>query len=87
MVQKVEGSKPIRQRTLTKGGNITVRLTSCLFCLDSAALVMLNEQHFYLFGQIQICQKGGQPFSDTSPKVSVFCIRLLSLPRAAPKDT
>ena len=27
-------------RTLTKMGSITVRLTSCLFCLDSAALLM-----------------------------------------------
>ena len=31
-------------------GSITVRLTSCWFCLDSAALLMLNKQQFYLFG-------------------------------------
>ena len=28
---------------------------------------MLNEQQFYLLGQVQISQTGGQPFSDTSP--------------------
>ena len=27
---------------------------------------MLNEQQFCLFGQIQISQTGGQPYSDTS---------------------
>ena len=47
--------------------SITVRLTSCSFWLDSAALLMLNEQQFYLFGQIQISQTGGQLYSDTSP--------------------
>ena len=52
------------QRTLTWG---EVRLTSCLFCLDSAALLVLNEQQFKLFGQIQISQTGSQPHSDTSP--------------------
>ena len=48
-------------------GSITVWLTSCLFCLDSAALLVLNEQQFKLFGQIQISQTGSQPHSDTSP--------------------
>ena len=28
---------------------------------------MLNEQNFYLFGQIQTSQTGGQPYGDTSP--------------------
>ena len=28
---------------------------------------MLNEQHFYLFGQIQTSQKGGQPYIVASP--------------------
>ena len=32
------------------------------FCLP-----MLNEQQFYLFGQIQTSQTGGQPYSNTSP--------------------
>ena len=31
-----------------------------LFSLDSDALFMLNEQQFYLFGQIQTSQTGGQ---------------------------
>ena len=28
---------------------------------------MLNKQQYYLFGQIQTSQTGGQPYSDTSP--------------------
>ena len=28
---------------------------------------MLNEQQFYLFGQIRTSQKGGQPYIYTSP--------------------
>ena len=42
-------------------GSITVRLTSCLFCLELTALPKLNEQQFYLFGEIQTSQTGGQP--------------------------
>ena len=53
-------------------GNTTVRSTSCLFCLVSAALFMLNEQQFYPFGQIQTGQTGGQPYKDTSPMLSVL---------------
>ena len=34
-------------------GSITVRLTYCLFCSDSNYLLMLNEQQFYVIGQIQ----------------------------------
>ena len=45
---------------------ITVRLTSYLFCLDSAALLLLNEKQFYLLGQTQTSQTGGQPYSDTA---------------------
>ena len=43
------------QRTLSYfvRGSITVRLTSCLTGLDSAALLMFNQQKIYLFGQIQ----------------------------------
>ena len=44
-------------------GSITVGLTSCLFCLDSAALPMLKEQQYYLFGQIKTNQTVGQPYS------------------------
>ena len=40
-------------------GSITVGLTSCLFCLNSAALLMLNEQQFYSFEQIQTSKTGG----------------------------
>ena len=47
---------------------MTVWLTSCLLCLDSATFVKLNEQQFYLFGQTQTSQTGGQPYSsDTFP--------------------
>ena len=48
-------------------GSITVWLTSCLSGLDSAALLMLNQQQIYLFGQIKSSQTGGQQYSDTSP--------------------
>ena len=48
-------------------GSITIWLTSCLFGLDLAALLMLNEQQLYLFGQIQTSQTGGQLYKDTSP--------------------
>ena len=48
-------------------GSITVPMTSCLFCLELAGLLNLNEQQFYLFGQMQTCQNGGQSYSDTSP--------------------
>ena len=37
----------IIKRTLTIGGRITEWLTSCLFCLDLAALRMFNEKQFY----------------------------------------
>ena len=57
-------------------GSITVRVTSCLFCLDSAALLMFDEQQFYLFGQIQTSQTEGQLFSDTFPngECSLLCL-------------
>ena len=35
--------------------------------LESATLLVLNEQLFFLFGQIQTSQTGGHPYSDTSP--------------------
>ena len=47
--------------------SITVQLTFCLFCLDSATLLMLHEQQLYLFGQMQTSQTEGQLYSDTSP--------------------
>ena len=48
-------------------GSIPGWLISCLLYLDSAALLMLNEQQFYLCDQIQTSQTGGQPYNDTSP--------------------
>ena len=33
---------------------------------------MLNEQQFYLFGQIQTSQTGGQPYNDIPPIESVL---------------
>ena len=30
-------------------GSITVHLNSCLFCLDSTALLMFSQQHLYFF--------------------------------------
>ena len=52
----------IEQKTLTYfiRGSITVQLTSCLFCLDLAALLLLNFKHIHLFGSIQTSQTGGQ---------------------------
>ena len=42
--------------------------TDLLFILFGfSCLVMLNKQQYYLFGQIQTSQTGGQPYSDTSP--------------------
>ena len=45
---------------------MTVQLTSCLFVLDSAAFLVLNDKQVYLYGQIQTSQAGGQAYSDTS---------------------
>ena len=59
-------------------GSITAKLTSSLFWLVSAALLILNEKQFYLFGQIQTSQTGGQQYNGTSPMVSVLCIYLPS---------
>ena len=43
-------------------------LTSCLFCVDSASLRMLNVQQFYMFSQIrQTNQARGQLCSHTTP--------------------
>ena len=45
----------------------TVQLTSHLYCLHSAALLMLDAEQFYLLGWIQTSQEGGQLSSDTFP--------------------
>ena len=60
-------SIPLPEKTNLRG-SITVWLTFSLFCFDSAALLILNEQQFYMLGQIQTSQIG-QPFSDTFPRV------------------
>ena len=44
-------------------GAITVQLTSCLFCSDSATLYLLNEQQCFACFIIQISQTGGQLYS------------------------
>ena len=44
-------------------GSITVQPTSCLFCLELAALFKLNDK-----------QTGGHLYSDTSSSVSVLCL-------------
>ena len=57
-----------REYSLTRyyvWGSITVGLTSCFICLDSAAFIMLNWQQLYLCGQIQTSQTGGQSYSET----------------------
>ena len=61
--------RPTYQENTYLRGSITVHFTLCLFNLDSVDLFLLNEKQFYLFGQIQISQTGGQPFSDTFPWV------------------
>ena len=50
---------------------ITVWLTSCLFCLDLSALLMSTKHQFFLFGQIQTSQTGGQLYNDTSSRLYV----------------
>ena len=45
--------------------------------MDSAALLMLNEQQFVLFGQIQTSQTGGHLYSDTSPYGECSLLRRL----------
>ena len=56
-------------------GSITVQLSSCLFCLDSVALLMLNLHQLYLVGQIKISQTGGQLYSDTYPYADCLLYR------------
>ena len=54
-------------------------MTSYLFCVDSAALLLLNEQQFYWFGQIQTSRTGGKPYSDTSPMLSILLLDPIDL--------
>ena len=71
-----------RQRTLTIGGSITVRLTSCLFCLDSAALLVLNQHYIYM----QTSQTVGQSFSNTSSNGECSLDSGLGIQQASPVD-
>ena len=48
-------------------------LTSCFICLDSAALLLLNEQQFHLYDLNQISQTRGPLYRDTSPVVTGIC--------------
>ncbi len=49
----------------TKGGSITVLLTSCLTGLDKSALQIKTK--IVSCHTAACCQTGGQPYSDTSP--------------------
>ena len=52
-------------------GSITVQLI-CLFCLDSAAILMMNQYQLYLLGSIKTIQTGGgHPYSDTAYHLSL----------------
>jgi len=62
----------------TKGGSITVPLTSCLTGLESAVL-LLTIFCFYLQNRlIQTSEIGGQGYSDTSPFSIPWCVSFLS---------
>ena len=52
-------------------GSITVPLTY-YFLFGFSCSAKLNELQFYLFGQIQTSQTGGQPYSDASPNDECF---------------
>ena len=68
----------IRELSL-KGRCITVQLSSCLVCSELPALLMLNEHRFYLVGQVQTSQTGGQPYSDTFPNGKFYLTGLKTL--------
>ena len=57
----------VRAESTNLRGSITVWLNSCLFCFKLAALLMLNEQQFYFFCQIQTGHADSQLYHDTSP--------------------
>ena len=65
--------------------SISVWLTSCFTCLDSVALLILNQQQIYFFGQISTSQSGGQLHSDTSTyKVSQYSMIHCTTPFLSP---
>ncbi len=51
----------------TKGGSITVPLTSCLTGLDWSLLQIKNKNCQLSYSWFQTSQSGGQLYSDTSP--------------------
>ena len=63
------------QRTLTcfLSGSITVWLTLCLTGLDSATLLMFNQQQIYLFGQSHISQIAAPVHRDQSIHIERAC--------------
>ena len=69
----------VRAEKNNSRGSITVQMTSCLFCLNLEALLLLNGQLLYLFGQIQTSQTGGQPYSDTSPNGEYSLVTVMGL--------
>ena len=50
---------------LSRWRSLTIQLT-CLIGLDSAALLLFNQQQIYFFNQIHTSQTGGQTYIDTS---------------------
>ncbi len=62
----------------TKGGSITLPLTSCLTGLESAVWQQTTDNFYFYFQNrlIQSSQSGGQYFSNTSP-FSIPCPMLL----------
>ena len=64
------------QRTLTIGGSITVRLTSCLTALDSTKQVPKADANSTFTKQPNSTEinRRSQLHSDTSPLVIVLCI-------------
>ena len=56
-----------------------------VYFFDLAALPMLSEQQFYLFGQIHTSQTGGQMYSYTSPygECSLINCSSVSIKRAS----
>ena len=54
-------------------GSITLQLTSCLLCLDSAALLMLNDLQFYFFKPVK--QEVSCTIILPPPMLSVLCLR------------
>ena len=62
---------------IAKSGQSDHFTTDLLFILIGLTF-MLNEQQFYLLGQIQTSQTGGQPYSDTSPLWWVFSVSTIT---------